>query len=124
MRAKNDISYHEYKEGVHDKFNLLLHGFSDSEPYQLTDSMVEEDAELFVGTSIALWMISLAEYEVRHNILEDRVLEQVSYHIHRYEMGKYTDISDEEKEELEADIEFIKSHVKIYDKEDMILDDD
>ena len=41
---------------------------------------------------------------MEHDILEERVLEQLSYHIPRYEMGKYNDITPEERELLEKDI--------------------
>lgn len=60
---------------------------------QVTDRMTDEDNELLIGTSEALWIISIGAYEVEHDILEERVLEQLSYHIPRYEMGKYNDIS-------------------------------
>ena len=39
---------------------------------------------------------------MEHDILEERVLEQLSYHIPRYEMGKYNDITPEERELLES----------------------
>ena len=62
-----------------------------------------------------MWFISVGEYEVRHNILEDRVLLHLSYHIYRYEnMGKYrADLTPEEIEEVEKDIAYIKSKVEL-----------
>ena len=70
--------------------------------------------EVFAGTSEALWIISIGAYEVEHGILEERVLEQLSYHIPRYEMGKYNDITPEERELLEKDIAFIRSKVELW----------
>ena len=64
---------------------------------QVTDRMTDEDNELLIGTSEALWIISIGAYEVEHDILEERVLEQLSYHIPLYEMGKYNDITPEER---------------------------
>lgn len=112
MRAQNDLTYQEYKEGVFGAMLLMeLRGCTAEE---VTDYMTDEDNDLLVGTSEALWIISIGAYEVEHNILEERVLEQLSYHIPRYEMGKYSDITEEEKELLEKDIAFIKSKVTLW----------
>lgn len=45
-----------------------------------------------------LWFVSLGEYEVRHNILEERIRKHLCYHIYRYEnMGRYkSDLTEEE----------------------------
>ena len=112
MRADEDLTYQEYKEGVIGCMELIEHfGWT---PKQVTDWMTEEDDDLLVGTSEALWIISIGAYEVEHDILEERVLEQLSYHIPRYEMGKYSDITPEEKELLEKDIAYIKSKVELW----------
>lgn len=84
----------------------------------VTDYLFEQEqyAEYpLVGTSIFLWVISVGEYEVRHNILEDRVLDRLSYHIYRYEnMGRYkSDLTEEEIEQVEKDIAYIKSKVEL-----------
>ena len=112
MRAKDDLTYQEYKDGVSDNMNRMkLYGWT---VRQVTDCMTEEDNDLLIGTSEALWIISIGAYEVEHDILEERVLEQLSYHIPRYEMGKYSDITPEEKELLEKDIAYIKSKVELW----------
>ena len=49
-----------------------------------------------------------------YDILEERVLEQLSYHIPRYEMGKYNDTTPEERELLEKDIALIRSKVELW----------
>lgn len=84
MRAEDDLTYQEYKENVEDAMRYIKnHGWT---PRQVTDRMTDEDNELLIGTSEALWIISIGAYEVEHDILEERVLEQLSYHIPRYEI--------------------------------------
>lgn len=112
MRAQDDLTYKEYKDGVYDAFLILGDkGWETAE--DITNRMTDEDNELLIGTSLALWIISIGAYEIEHNLLEDRVLEQLSYHIPRYEMGKYQDITDDERKLLEEDIKFIKSKVQL-----------
>ena len=112
MRAEDDLTYQEYKESVSDYMHRINR--SGWTVQEVTDWMTENDNELLIGTSEALWIISIGAYEVEHDILEERVLEQLSYHIPRYEMGKYSDITPEEKELLEKDIAFIKSKVELW----------
>lgn len=113
MRAENDLTYQEYKDGVIAAFEILgSDGWETAE--KVTDYMTDEDDDLLIGTSLALWIISIGEYEIRHNLLEERVLEQLSYHIPRYKMGKYKDITEEEKKELEKDIEFIENNIELW----------
>lgn len=87
-------------------------------PEIVTDYLVsieEEADDPLIGASKLLWFIALGEYELRHNILKDRVLTHLSYHIYRYEnMGRYKDaLSTEEIEEVERDIAYIKSKVEL-----------
>ena len=112
MRAEDDLTYQEYKEGVEDAMRFMEH--SGWTVRQVTDRMTDEDNELLIGTSEALWIISIGAYEVEHDILEERVLEQLSYYIPRYEMGKYNDITPEEQELLEKDIALIRSKVELW----------
>ena len=112
IREKQERTRETVKDRVHDALNLIeLCGWT---PRQVTDWMTEEDNELLIGTSEALWIISIGAYEVEHDILEERVLEQLSYHIPRYEMGKYNDITPEERELLEKDIAFIRSKIELW----------
>lgn len=111
MRAKNDLTYQEYKEGVYSDFAYWRDG--EHTPEEVTNWMHEEDNDLFVGSSILLWVLSLAEYELKNNILEDRVKAEVIYYIYRYEMGEYkADYTPEEIEEIEKDIAYIRKNVK------------
>jgi hypothetical protein len=112
MRAEEDLTYQEYKDSVFGYMNRIKR--SGWTVREVTDWMTENDNDLLVGTSEALWIISIGAYEVEHDILEERVLEQLSYHIPRYEMGKYSDITPEEKELLEKDIAYIKSKVELW----------
>ena len=76
MRAEDDLTYQEYKEGVEDAMSLIKH--SGWTPRQVTDWMTEEDNELLIGTSEALWIISIGAYEVEQDNREERVLAQLS----------------------------------------------
>ena len=72
MRAEDDLTYQEYKDGVHDcMIQYEKFGWT---PRQVTDWMTEEDNE----------------------------------------MGKYNDITPEERELLEKDIAFIRSKVELW----------
>ena len=75
MRAEDDLTYQEYKENVEDAMRYIKnHGWT---PRQVTDRMTDEDNELLIGTSEALWIISIGAYEVEHDILEDNPLRQI-----------------------------------------------
>ena len=53
MRAEDDLTYQEYKEGVEDAMRYIKnHGWT---PRQVTDRMTDEDNELLIGTSEALF---------------------------------------------------------------------
>ena len=70
---------------------------------------------LWWSITAMFFIISVAEYEIRHNLLEDRIRNGASYHIYRYEkMGRYKhDLSEEEIEQVEKDMAYIKSKVKL-----------
>ena len=77
MRAEDDLTYQEYKEGVEDAMRYIKnHGWT---PRQVTDRMTDEDNELLIGTSEALWIISIGAYEVEHvaknNMTEEKTVE-------------------------------------------------
>ena len=67
-------------------------------PEDVTDWMTDEDNMYLVGTSLFLWLISIAVREIELNILEERVLCNVSYHIPLYDQGEYHDLEADEKE--------------------------
>ena len=49
MRAEDDLTYQEYKEGVEDAMRYIKnHGWT---ARQVTDRMTDEDNDLLVGTS-------------------------------------------------------------------------
>ncbi len=114
MRYDDGLTYKEYKEEVEGSMYMIeKFGYTAEE---VTNYMTDEDNDMLVpnSTSLALWIISIGEYEIRHNILEDRVLEQLSWHIPRFHMGKYIDdLSKEELEQVKADIEYIESKVTL-----------
>ena len=115
MRVDPELTYQDYKDGVKDAFRLMDykgHETADT----ITDWMADDDDDLLIpnSTSLAIWIISIGEYEVRHNILEDRVLEQLSYHIPRFQMGKYVDdLSEEEYKQVKEDVDYILSKVNL-----------
>lgn len=118
MRTIDDCTYQEYKDDVEAAFGRWEDNPSVWTVKMVTDYLSDgeqyEDCPL-VGTSIFLWVISVGEYEVRHNILEERVHKHLCYHIYRYEnMGRYkSDLTEEEIEQVERDIAYIKSKVKL-----------
>ena len=118
MRAKNDLSYFEYKESVNDDFGLWQRQPDVWTPeYVLSfimESMYENsDEDPFLGTSEFLFFMSVGEYELRHGILDRRIANGLGYHIYRYEnMGRYkSDLTEEEIKEIEKDITYIKSEI-------------
>lgn len=119
MRRIDDMTYQEYKEGVLNDFGLWEREPDVWTPEHCTNKMLDDEAEYadhpIVGTSVFLWFISLGEYEVRNNILEERVLLHLAYHIFRYEnMGRYkSDLTLEEIKDVEKDIAYIKSKVEL-----------
>lgn len=118
MKTIDDCTYQEYKDDVKTIFGRWKKSPDIWTPKMVTDCLSEEEqyAEYpLVGTSIFLWVISVGEYEVRHNILEERIRKHLCYHIYRYEnMGRYkSDLTEEEIEQVERDIAYIKSKVEL-----------
>jgi hypothetical protein len=118
MRVDPELTYQDYKEGVHDAFLLLGHrGCETAE--DITNYMTDEDNELLIddSTSLVIWLVSIGEYEIRHNLLEERVLAQLSHYIPLFKQGRYNeDLTEEEFEQVNADVDYILSKVKLYDK--------
>ena len=117
-RPQSDfIVYEDYKMIVEDGFHLLKEGKLNSacDVSEWLYDQVEEYGDGISNLSAMFFILSIAEYEVRHNILEDRIRNGAAYHIYRYEnMGRYKkDLSEEEIEQVEKDIAFIKSKVEL-----------
>jgi hypothetical protein len=127
MRVEPELTYQDYKDGVITAFHLLGQETLET-PRDITDYMADEDDDLLIinSTSLALWMISIGEYEVRHNILENRVREMLGFHIPRFLDGRYTkDLTKEEYKQVKADVEYVLSQteIKFWDNiEDMDLE--
>lgn len=128
MRTKDDCTYQEYKEGTMSAFNLWKNDPEYWTPDHVTNYMLDEEyensyEEPLVGTSEFLWFLSIGEYEIRHDILEDRIANGLGFHIYRYEnMGRYkADLTDEEIIEINKDITYVKSKIilpELYSYED------
>ena len=117
MRTIDDCSYKEYKESVQGAFNLLK-THPEWTAATVTDYLEDEESNapyVLHPTSKFLWTLSVGEYEVRHNILEQRILLNLAYHIYRYErMKKYkSDLTPEEIKSVEDDIAYIKSKIEL-----------
>ena len=117
MRIDPELTYQDYKNGVIGAFHLLGqkgHETADT----ITDWLADEDDDLLIedSTSLVIWLISIGEYEVRHNILEDRVLAQLSHYIPEFNKGVYNeDLTEEEYKQVKADVDYILSKVKLRD---------
>lgn len=117
MRTIDDCSYKEYKESVQGAFNLLKI-YPEWTAATVTDYLEDEESNApyaLESTSKFLWTLSVGEYEARHNILEQRVILNLAYHIYRYEnMKRYkSDLTPEEIISVEDDIAYIKSKIEL-----------
>mgnify|MGYP004662430945 FL=1 len=117
MRVDPELTYQDYKDWVEDAFRPLGEkGWEKAEI--VTDYMTDEDNDLLVkdSTSLAIWIITIGEYEIRHNILEKRVHDQLCYHIPRFLDGVFDDdLTEEEHKQMQADVDYILSKVEMYD---------
>ena len=117
MRVDPELTYQDYKDGVIGCFNLLgRKGCETAE--KITNWMADEDDDLLIkdSTSLAIWIITIGEYEIRHNILEKRVHNQLCHHIPRFLDGVYDDdLSEEERKQMQADVDYILSKVEMSD---------
>lgn len=113
MRTKKDYTYNEWKESIYDAFLLYEEKHYPSAEMCVNYIMGQEeeyhDGFEFVGTTIFLFLLSVAVREVELDILEDRVRKAVSFHIILYDDGEYKeDLAPEEIEPVEKDIAFLK----------------
>ena len=117
MRVDPELTYQDYKNWVEDAFRPLgKKGWENAEI--VTDYMTDEDNDLLVkdSTSLAIWIVTIGEYEVRHDILEKRVHNELCYHIPRFLDGVYDDdLSEEEHKQMQADVDYILSKIELYE---------
>jgi len=124
MRVDPELTYQDYRDRVEDAFRLLENNICKSVD-DVTNYMTDEDNDLLVkdSTSLAIWIITIGEYEIRHNILEKRVHDQLCYHIPRFLDGVFDDdLTEEEHKQMQADVDYILSKVEMYNVVDS--DDD
>lgn len=115
MRVEPKLTYQDYKDGVTDAFHTLDMGMCQTAE-EVTNCMADEDDELLIedSTSLALWIISIGEYEIRHNLLEERVEAQLCYHIPEFLKGTYTeDLTVEEYQQVKVDVDYILSKIQL-----------
>ena len=116
MRVDPELTYQDYRDRVEDAFRLLENNICKSVD-DVTNYMTDEDNDLLVkdSTSLALWIFTIGEYEIRHNILEKRVHDQLCYHIPRFLDGVFDDdLTEEEHKQMQADVDYILSKVEMY----------
>ncbi len=117
MRVDPELTYQDYKDGLIVAFNRLgRKGWENAE--KVTNYLADEDDDLLIedSTSLAIWIITIGEYEIRHNILEKRVHDQLCYHIPRFLDGVYDDdLSEEEHKQMQADVDYILSKIELYE---------
>ena len=117
MRVDPELTYQDYKDWVEDAFRPLgKKGWENAEI--VTDYMTDEDNDLLVkdSTSLAIWIVTIGEYEVRHDILEERVHTELCYHIPRFLDGLYDDdLTEEEHKQMQADVGYILSKIELYE---------
>lgn len=117
MRVDPDLVYNDYKDRVIGAFNLLGDkGWEKAE--KVTNYMTDEDNDLLVkdSTSLAIWIVTIGEYEVRLDILEERVHTELCYHIPRFLDGIYDeDLTEEEHKQMQADVDYILSKIELYE---------
>ena len=116
MRVDPELTYQDYRDRVEDAFRLLENNICKSVD-DVTNYMTDEDNDLLVkdSTSLAIWIITIGEYEIRHNILEKRVHDQLCYHIPRFLDGVFDDdLTEEEPKQMQADVDYILSKVEMY----------
>lgn len=117
MRVDPELTYQDYKDWVEDAFRPL--GKKSWENAEIvTDYMTDEDNDLLVkdSTSLAIWIVTIGEYEVRHDILEERVHTELCYHIPRFLDGLYDDdLTEEEHKQMQADVDYILSKIELYE---------
>ena len=117
MRVDPELTYQDYKDGVEDAFHLLERKICKTVG-EVTDYMTDEDDDLLIkdSTSLAIWIVTIGEYEVRHDILEERVHTELCYHIPRFLDGVYDDdLSEEEHKQMQEDVDYILSKIELYE---------
>lgn len=117
MRVDPELTYQDYKDWVIGAFNLLGRKGCETAD-KITNWMADEGEDLFVdgSTSLAIWIVTIGEYEVRHDILEKRVHTELCYHIPRFLDGLYDDdLTEEEHKQMQADVDYILSKIELYE---------
>lgn len=115
MRTKNDFSYSDYKEDISDRMLYLKD--PDFEPWNISSWAISE-CDMTIGplleTSEALLYMAIGEYEIKHDILEERIREKLMILVPKFESGYFDkDLYKKEKEMLMSDCKFIRQSIEI-----------
>ena len=117
MRIDKELTYHDWDENAEGYF-LDVHNMSEAE--NAVNWSLDEDNDLLVDdvADTCMWAITICKQELLHDTLEERVQTMACWYIALYEKGLFgQDLTDEEKKQIEADIDFIKSKMEIYEVE-------
>lgn len=117
MRIDKELKYQDWIENAENYF-LDVHNLSDAE--KAVGWSLDEDNDLLEddAADTCMWAITMCKQEILHDTLEERVQTTASWYIALYEKGTFSqDLSDAEKKLIEADIDFIKSKMEVYEVE-------
>lgn len=115
MRIDKELKYQDWIDSAHDFF-LNVHDMKGAENAvnwsmdELNDLLTDDVADT------CMWAITICKQELLHDTLEERVQTTACWYIALYEKGTFSqDLDDEEKKLIEADIDFIKSKMEVYE---------
>lgn len=108
-------TYQRIKDGTDTAFSLLTQFHNPNWNLKMTtDYIVDVFNDEMEGVTLFLWMISIARKEIELDLLERRVLAQISGLIPEYQNGDYDrDLQDVNKEMVAEDVAFILDHVEL-----------
>ena len=118
----NEYTYTDVKDNVIHGMQLMKSSSWKLE--MVTDYLTDDDEYYLDGVFMALTMIAIGEYEVKHNMLEERVSDQLCHFIPEFQNGAYDDeLFPEEYEQLKKDVDYILTKLTLYEVH-KVTDDD
>ena len=112
MKRRQHLSYFEWKELTINAFEMRHDNWRAIECRSMLES---QGSEFIQCASVFRVVLAVTVEEIRLDILEEKVLDVAAYHIYRYEhMNRYRkDLKQNEIEEIDRDIAYIKSKVDL-----------
>ena len=111
-RGYEDTGYQDFHDDIYQCMSMDIFGT----PYNVqnaSDYVVEEQLDWFCeGTTLFIIMILMARWEIEHDLLEDRVANEVRYYVPQFLRGDFDhEIFPEEREQVEADVRFVEAEL-------------